>query len=332
MTAAATGQLSTATLEQAGVTQAALDAFYSDLARQGVQIDSFMLLCREGLAQERYWFPATAQTYHPVYSVTKSITAVAIGLLESVGLITGEDKILDYFPEYRQVAQPNADRVSIRHLLTMTCGHKTVPSRAGADDWIYAFFTHPFSYEPGQHFLYNALSSYMLTALIRRVSGKNLTDYLYELVFAPLGIEKPPCDCCPRGIQSGAGGLSLRTADMAKLALLLIGDGLWNGRQLLPSGWVRQASAAQICDPARKGDFAGAFCAAGYGFQMWPCAYRDAFRLDGAQGQYAFITPSLGRILVTTAHDPKPRRILAAFLRWLLPPAEPAGILQERKK
>lgn len=314
------GHLPRITLAQAGVAQADLTAFYNDLATQGVQLDSFMLLCREGIAAERYWPPAAPEAYHPVYSVTKSVTAAAIGLLRAQGRIALEDCILDYFPQYRDVAQPGAEKVTLRHLLTMTCGQDTVPSREGAEDWVEAFFTHPFVHAPGTHFLYNALSSYMLTALIRRVTGQNLTHYLREPLLEPLGIQPPPCDCCPQGTQSGAGGLYLRTEELAKLGVLYLNNGQWNGKQLLPSNWVREASTVQFCHTPGETAFDGAFCATGYGFQLWPCAYRDAFRMDGALGQYAFIVPSLGRVLVTTANDPRPRRILAAFLRWLLPP------------
>ena len=109
-----------------------------------------------------------------------------------------------------------------------------------------AFLAHPVPHKPGTHFLYNMGASYTLSAIVQKVSGRRLLDYLGPRLFEPLGIEKATWETSPQGIDLGGSGLRVRTEDIAKLGQLYLQKGKWNGKQLLPSAWIETATAKHV--------------------------------------------------------------------------------------
>ena len=134
--------------------------------------------------------------------------------------------------------------------------------------------------QPGTQFRYNTPATFMQSAIVQKVSGQTVLDYLRPRLFEPLGIANPRWDTNSEGISLGGYGLRVRTEDIAKLGQLYLQRGMWNGRRLLPAEWVAQATSRQI----GNGDDPNSDWAQGYGFQFWQCRH-GAYRGDGAFGQ-----------------------------------------------
>jgi CubicO group peptidase (beta-lactamase class C family) len=140
------------------------------------------------------------------------------------------------------------------------------------------------------------MGTYMLSAIVQKVTGQTLLDYLQPRLFHPLGIENPTWDSSPQGINCGGWGLKIRTEDIAKFGQLYLQKGKWEGKQLIPTPWVAQATSKQISngtDPNRD-------WTQGYGFQFWRCRH-NAFRGDGKDGQFCIVLPDLDAVVAITA-------------------------------
>src|SRR5262249_7139646 len=149
-----------------------------------------------------------------------------------------------------------------------------------------AFLEQPVEYAPGTHFLYNSGASHTVAAIVQKVSGRMVQDYLRPRLFEPLGILETTWETDPRGCNTGGWGPALKTEEIARFGQLYLQQGMWGGRRLLPEGWVEQATARQVSN----GDKKDSDWAQGYGFQFWRCRY-GCYRGDGAFGQYCLVMP-----------------------------------------
>ena len=133
--------------------------------------------------------------------------------------------------------------------------------------WVKRFFAHPVPFKPGTHFLYNSPATYMLSAIVQKVTGQTVLDYLQPRLFEPLGIARPTWVPSPEGINAGAYGLSVRTEDIAKFGQLYLQKGRWNGKQLIPAAWVaggdRAADVERLAARAATGTRATATSSGG---------------------------------------------------------------------
>jgi hypothetical protein len=170
-----------------------------------------------------------------------------------------------------------------------------VDSTMRSATWVKRIFAHPVTFKPGTHFLYNSPATYMLSAIVQKVTGQTVADYLQPRLFDPLGMGRPTWVRSPEGINAGAYGLSVRTEDIAKLGQLYLQKGRWNGRQLIPVAWVEEATARQTSNgssPTSDWD-------QGYGYQFWQS--RHGYRGDGAFGQYMLILPQYDAVVAITS-------------------------------
>jgi len=253
---------------------------------------------------------------HILNSVSKTFTSTAVGLAISEGKLKLTDKLVSFFPDkLPAVVSDNLKAITVRDLLTMNCGHDTDPTGSirtvEGNDWAKAFLAYPVEHKPGTFYCYNSLGTYMLSAIVQKVTGEKVVDYLMPRLFQPLGIEKPQWQESPQGINTGGWGLYLKTEDLAKMGQLLLQGGKWNGKQLIPEEWVREASKAQVPSlPATMKpemvEKAGltkenSDWLQGYGYQMWRCRH-NAFRADGANGQYILVLPDQDAVIAVTAN------------------------------
>ena len=193
--------------------------------------------------------------------------------------------------------------MTVRDLLTMTCGHDEEPSfRGDADiDWVQAFLAQPVVHEPGTFYLYNSLGTYVLSAIVQQVTGEKVVDYLNTRLFEPLHIDKPMWEESPQGINCGGWGLYLKTEDLAKMGQLLLQKGQWNGQQIIPEEWsinpgTRIEQAEERGMTKETSDWMQ-----GYGYQMWRCR-PGCFRADGARGQYIIVVPDKNAVITITSN------------------------------
>ena len=162
---------------------------------------------------EGWWAPYAADVPHVMYSLSKSFTSTAVGLVVNEGKLSLDDEVWKFFPEDAPAEPaPNLKAMRVRDLLIMSTGHQTEPARNPDEVWTRVFLAHPVPHKPGTHFLYDSAGTYMLSAIVQKVTGMTVLDYLRPRLFDPLGIEHPTWETSPQGISAGATGLSIRPA------------------------------------------------------------------------------------------------------------------------
>ena len=280
--------------------------------RGSITLHSIMLVQHGKVIAERWMNGAGPDIPHELYSVSKTFTSSAIGLAIAEGKLSLSDKVVSFFPDdLPGSVSENLAAMTVRDLLTMSCGHSCEPGEGYSydSDWVKMFLAHPVEHVPGTHFLYNSVGTYMLSAILQKVTGEKLLDYLDARLFQPLRISKPVWDESHQGITCGGWGLKLTTEDMAKMGQLLLQGGRWYGRQILPADWVKEMSSFQAASapsgaPIEKLTELGltkekSDWVQGYGYQMWLCRH-GAFRADGLKGQYIIILPEKDAVIVLT--------------------------------
>ncbi len=310
------------TPESVGITSASILNLIDESKRRGIQLHSLMLLRHGKVAAQCWWKPYAPEYPHHLYSFSKSITATAVGFAFSEGLLRPEDRVVSFFP--RRIKENTDARMysmTVEHLLTMTSG-AVLASEATMQlhvDWVEWFLNTPLFSFPGDKFVYNSMNTYMLSAILRKVTGVGLVDYLYPRLFEPLGIERPEWKKCPLGVECGGWGLSLKTEDMAKFAQLYLDDGMWKGKRVLPEGWAKQVGTKHVETGSDDKFSANAHSRSGYGYQFWINAGGDSYRADGLMAQYGIIMPKKDMVIITTAGTTEQIKVLDLIWDTLMP-------------
>ncbi len=278
-----------------GISAAGVARLLDAVHAQGLEMHSFMLARHGVVGVEGWWSPYRPDRVHMLHSLTKALTATGVGLAVHEGLFTLDDPVVSFFPDrVRADISRNLADMRVRHLLTQTSGHDRGVSgsvwRGISTSWIDEFLKIPVPHPPGTHFQYSSATSFMLSAIVTRTSGLSLRDYLTPRLFAPLGMSSLRWEAGPEGIQPGGNGASATTEDLLKIGILHAADGLWDGRRILPEGWVASAGT-----PAAKRP---------YGYHWWVLPGRPGFLAFGAFGQYVFVLPEQGLVLAMTAAVP----------------------------
>ncbi|WP_309707247.1 serine hydrolase [Armatimonas sp.] len=306
------------TPEAQGVDSSGIAAFLAACASSGLELHSVMLVRHGAVIAESWWHPYSSDKRHMLFSLSKSFTATAIGLAVAEGRLSLEDKVISFFPEKSpETVSENLATMRVHDLLTMSTGHAVEPMsglRAETNDWVASFLAADVPHAPGTHFLYNSLATYMLSAILQKLTGERLLDYLTPRLLVPLGIKSPTWEQCPLGIDTGGWGLGVRTEDIAKFGQLYLSDGIWNGVRLLPEGWVESATKKHIAN----GDDPHSDWAQGYGFQFWRCRH-GAYRGDGAFGQFCIVFPEQDAVLAITSGVKDMQGVLNHIWASLLP-------------
>ena len=220
---------------------------------------------------------------HLSHSMSKSLTGMAIGFLVDEGRITTEEKLVDIFPEYTPKDKKFYD-ITVHHLLSMSSGVSF--SELGSvteTQWLKAFFESKVDFQPGKNFAYNSMNSYVLAAIVVKRSGESLTDFLTERLFAPLGIKNGFWESGPEGIEKGGWGLYLSCESFAKIGVMMLGKGKFEGEQILPSEWAEEMLKTHSISPKSSGDF-------NYGYHIWVGRNNNEFLFNGMLGQNVWVS------------------------------------------
>ncbi|MEO7911284.1 MAG: serine hydrolase, partial [Roseiflexaceae bacterium] len=323
-------QLSYATPESQGIASSAILAFVEAVEKNIESLHSFMLLRHGQVLAQGWWSPYQAERPHMLFSLSKSFTSTAIGLAVAEGRLSVDDLVLSFFPEDAPT-DPSAHLAAMRvhDLLSMSTGHAvdTTPFLHKQPDgnWAKAFLARPVEHTPGTHFVYNTGATYMLSAIIQKLTGGTLLDYLWPCLLTPLGIEQATWETCPRGMNTGGYGLNVTTDAIARFGQLYLQNGMWNGQQLVPEAWVAAASTTQVSNPNEPNiDWRQ-----GYGYQFWRCRH-GAYRGDGAFGQYCVIMPEQDAVLAITSGLGNMQPPLDLIWEHLLPAMQPRPLPEDR--
>ncbi|MDO9579388.1 MAG: serine hydrolase, partial [Bacteroidales bacterium] len=236
--------------EAEGVSSQGILDFLDAAAKSRHEFHSFMFLRHGKVIAEGWWNPYAPELKHTMYSLSKSFTSTAIGLAVNEKRLTINDKVISFFPkELPDSVSPFLSEMTVRNLLTMSAGQVPDPTftiTANDSNWVKSFLALPVVNEPDTKFLYNSMASYMLSAIVQKVTGQKEIDYLTPRLFQPLGILGIDWEVDPKNINTGGWGLRIKTEDMAKFGQLYLQKGKWNNKQLLPSTWVEEATTTKI--------------------------------------------------------------------------------------
>jgi hypothetical protein len=249
-----------------------------------------------------------------------------VGFAVSEGKLKVNDAITSFFPDDLPAeVSGNLAELRVKHLLTMSVGHASdsTPIITKEQNWVRAFLALPIVNPPGSAFLYNSGGTYMLSAIVQKISGQKVIDYLRPRLFKPLGIEGMTWETCPRGINTGGWGLSVQTGSLAKFGQFYLQKGVWDGRQVLPAAWIEEATTFKIQQPAAKGaDLEKVKLTSdwhqGYCYQFWRCRH-NAFRGDGAFGQFDIVMPEQKAVVAITCETSDMQGELNMVWDFLLP-------------
>src|SRR5580692_12241414 len=275
---------------------AALDRFWSAADAGRLAIDSTQVVTDDGPRGERRRIPDIRRD---VFSVSKTVTSLAIGMLEADGALTLDDPVLRYLPGLADTAAPGGERITIAHLLRMTAGnayrwvdddgdHPGDPARD--------FLATPLVAEPGSTYHYRGANTYVLGRVVHSISGQDLRDFLVPRLFGPLGIRNPQWLRCPLGFPLGAIGLQLRSSEITRIAQLLLHGGSCDRGRLVPADYVARMTADTTATGRAEPDNRT------YGLHVWLCARDGAWRMDGIYGQFGIVFPGRRACVSVMAH------------------------------
>ncbi len=247
-----------------------------------------------------------------LYSLSKSFASTAIGIAVEEGLIKLTDRAVDILAadEPKEVSE-RLSKMTLHDVLIMAGGHDrsyllaAERAQLRRKDWVRYYLEQPMAFEPGERFVYDTGNTYLASAMLKAVAGETLLSYAMPRLFEPLGIAPPRWDACPRGITLGGAGLYLTLQDVAKLGLLYLNKGMWNGRRIVSEDWVKRASQKHIDTfdgpPEHDGHY-------GYGYQFWR-GNHGTYRGDGAYGQFCIVLPEWDAVV--TIHSREYYNIMA---------------------
>src|SRR5260221_842213 len=286
-----------------------------------------MLLRHGKVIAEGWWNPYRPDLKHSLYSCSKSFTATAVGFAVNEKKLSLNDKVISFFPnDLPDTVSKFISELTVKDVLIMSDGQEPDPTGTVGSkytNWIKGFLATPVLHEPGTQFLYNSLGTYMLSAIVQKVTGQKIVDYLKPRLFDPLGIQGMDWETDVQGINTGGWGLRLKTEDLAKFGELFLQKGKWNGKQVLPSSWVEEASTMKIIQdpsaPQAKKDSSDWL--QGYCFQM--CRSRhNSYRADGAFGQYILVWPELDAVVAVTSETANMQSELNLIWQYIYPAFE----------
>lgn len=305
------------TPEAEGISSSAILDFISQAEEKIDAVHSFMLIRHGKVISKGWWAPYGPESPHVMHSLSKSFTSTAIGMAADEGKLSLNDKVISFFPEYvPEKPSWQWQSLRIRDLITMNTGHIEEPNLRNdtSGDWVKFFMESELDLKPGTHFKYNSAATYMLSAILQKVTGEKLVDYLEPRLFQPLNIKKPHWDSCPKGINTGGWGLRITTEDIAKLGQLYLQQGQWQGKQLISKEWVTMATSKQTSNGSNPDND----WEQGYGFQFWQCRYGN-YRGDGAMGQFCIVFPEHDAVLAVTSGTFRMDLVMQVAWETLLP-------------
>lgn len=284
-----------ATPESVGISSKRIFAFLNELsAMPELHPHSLMISKDDKIILECEFYPYRQDIWHVSHSLCKSITGLAVGLMIDDGIMNLDDKITDVFSKrsFRLDFAKQKD-ITIRHLLTMSAG--VAFNELGSvtyEDWAEGFFSAGIKFAPGTKFMYNSMNSYMLSAAIRELTGRDMFDILTERIFSPMGITEIFWETCPRGITKGGWGLYMKIEDLMKFGKLFLDHGVWRGKQLISEKWISISTEKQIDSSPAMNDY-------GYGYHIWRSIRNGSYQFNGMLGQNLVIFPDIRMVIAT---------------------------------
>ena len=270
----------------------------------GTRVHSLMMIRDGYVLLDTTFYPYDGSTVHDLASVTKSFMTTLIGIAADQGLIDLDAPLVSYFPD-RTIANLDERKqaVTIRGLVSLTSGpqcnasndEEDLSAMRATDDWVQAALDRPSVATPGTRFVYCGPDMHLLSGVLRQATGMTALEFARANLFGPLGITEAVWDTDPQGNNRGWGDLALLPQDAAKLGLLFLQGGKWEGKQIVSSEWVAEATTAQHPTGGNRAE--------DYGYGWWVSREGEAvpyYSANGRGGQYVRVFPGINAIVATT--------------------------------
>ncbi len=309
--------LDTGELRDVGLDPVLIDSLIARIRDNGYQNIHSVLIMKNGKLVVEEYFPGVEEdgqhraydrdTLHGIHSATKSVNSLLVGIAIDQGRIGGIDaKVSEFFPEYSDLlGRDGKDALCLKHLLAMTTGlawEEAAPYTDSRNDHLTMNQSEdPLRFvlgkallsAPGEKFNYNSGVSIALGEVVHKATGTRTDEFAAEFLFKPLGISKYEWLKYPNGLVQTGGGLYMRPRDMAKIGLLVLNGGQWQGKRIVSESWIRESVTQQAPDRT-------------YGFQWWlgmlPVGDRALITYGalGRGGQFILVLPELKMVAVFT--------------------------------
>jgi hypothetical protein len=322
--------------ETEGVSSAGILRFIEAAEKSKNELHSFIFLRHGKVIAEGWWDPYKSTLRQTLYSTSKIFTSTAVGLAVSENKLKLTDKVISFFPnDLPGSITPFLAALTVRDVLIMADGMDPDPTHEVTSknrNWVKGFLATPIIYKPGTVFLYISMGSFILSAIVQKVSGQKLIDYLKPRLFDPLGISGMDWEENLLGVNTGGWGLRLRTEDMAKMGQLYLQKGLWNGNQVVPAAWIEEATTEKIIQHPELAQASrdSSDWEQGYGYQIWRCRHH-AYRADGAFGQFIIVFPELDAVLAIQSETANMQSELNLVWDYLLPAIKKNKLPEDQK-
>jgi CubicO group peptidase (beta-lactamase class C family) len=302
-----TEEWQTSTPEEQGMDADKLNEMMEMIDGRGVAIDSVLVIRNGYIVFEQYRNGYEQMSSHHIQSVTKSFTSTLVGIAIKEGFLKDADqRVVDFFPE-RTIANLDSRKqnMTLEHLLTMSEGmdwHEvdlpyTHPDNSlgqmwKKDDVIQHVLDQAMVREPGEAWNYNSGTSILLGNIVEQASGQSVLSFARKYLFDPLGIGDLYWSKADGSHYHTDGGLYMMPRDMARLGYLMLNDGVWDGKQILPPDWVSTATTAHY---QTHGTYR-------YGYQWWLLPQDGIYAATGHYGQAIYVIPEADLVVVFTAN------------------------------
>lgn len=291
------------TPEQGGIPSLAIKEFLETLEKGELSTHSVIIAKGNDILFEKYYEPFNADFLHRIYSETKSFVALAVGFAEQDGLVKLDDPISKYFPEEcENIKDPKMGEQTVRQMLMMsTPKNEKYWFDIRTDDRVRDYFKKAVTVAPcGSEFQYDSSGSFVLGAMVERVTEKSLLDYLDKKLFSKIGILRENLRClkAPGGHSWGDSAMLMKPRDLVKVIRFLLDKGKVDGEQILNEKFVCDATSALISTEHHSGEFARK----GYGYLIWR-TFENSFFFNGMGAQLAVGSPDKDLILVVMSDD-----------------------------
>ena len=298
------------TPEEQGIDSRGLVRAVSRVNDKRINLHSLIMIRNGHLIFETYAPPYDKNTLHNVKSVTKSIMSTMVGIALEGGILVSLDQtVCEYFPEYfTDSMDPRKRAITLRHLLTMTSGldlDENGPIMDGifsSDNWIKATFERPMQDDPGQRFMYCTALTHAMSGILTRASDRSLLELCNHYLFGPIGINGIQWMQGPDGYNYGGAQLFMTPRDMAKVGLLFLNKGRWDGEQIVPCEWILEST---------RDHMAGIRSNEAYGYLWYPFddssdlhGHENGYMAAGWGGQRIHVFPRLNIVIASTFADP----------------------------
>jgi CubicO group peptidase (beta-lactamase class C family) len=268
------------------------------LKQENVNIHSLLIIRNDKIILDSYFYPFQKGYVHDLASVTKSITALLIGIAIDKGFIKDDEQpVFQYFPEYA-VKNDTLLQLKIKHLLNMSSGFKCslyngeqeLKQMNNSEDWVKYMFDLPFEALPGSKFSYCSGNFYLLAEILQRTTKMTCHDFAIKYLFQPLDFGESYWEYNDKGVNHGWGDLFLSTYDLAKIGYLVLKDGQWNDKQIISEGWINKIKPLYKIQSTES-----------YGYGWWLDSENpDEIQAVGRGGQRLFIFKNRNIIIATT--------------------------------